>query len=374
MTEQEQQDLEGLTIGQFLKQEREKKNLSVKTISQHTKISTTKLELIEEDNFTELPSQAYIRGFVKSYAKTLNLNQDTCLELLDKAYGVKKESIPEEHLEKLSDTDKPSIESFSGLPLGKIVTVVAVITAIVGILVFVGQSRPPSEPIQEITPKSVDSDTPLAVSRTLTTALNNENLEEAPEELQKEVEEEPEEVVEQDKKPKKTKEDSDQPDQSDESEVSSIDELEVNIRPFPGPTFDWDTEMPKSKIDELLPDEAKTNAPDGEHHVFIKAVTGKTWLTYKSDDRSIRRFILSEGRDILLRGTTHRIFLGNIEAIEVFVNNRPIDIQSRTGVKSLVIPRDSYQDFSLPLFIYPQTGGVLTSEEYIQTLKDIEAE
>jgi hypothetical protein len=132
--------------------------------------------------------------------------------------------------------------------------------------------------------------------------------------------------------------------------------------------------MPKSKIDELLPDEAKTNAPDGEHHVFIKAVTGKTWLTYKSDDRSIRRFILSEGRDILLRGTTHRIFLGNIEAIEVFVNNRPIDIQSRTGVKSLVIPRDSYQDFSLPLFIYPQTGGVLTSEEYIQTLKDIEAE
>lgn len=366
MTEQQTQDQNDLTIGQYLKQEREKKNLTVKTISQHTKISTSKLELIEEDNFSELPSLAYVTGFVKSYARTLSLDQAYCLELLDVAYGIKKDAIPDEHLEKLSDSDKPSIESVSGLPLGKIVIGLAVVTLIVGLLVFVGQNRVSDEPTKEIRPKSVDSDTPLAESRppvtidanqaqqTISTRVPIEGEEEE-KERKEEKKEEKEEAKEEKEEEKKNKE---------EKEQSTTTELDINIRPFPRPTFNWDTEMSQERINELIPSEKRTSPRDGERHVYIKAIEGETWLTYKSDKRSIRRFVLRKGRDILLRGKNHRIFLGDINATEIFINNRPIQVESRTGVKSLVIPRESYKDYSLPLFIYPKTGGVLTLEEY----------
>lgn len=380
MTEQETQDQEDLTIGQYLRQEREKKNLTVKTISQHTKISTSKLELIEENNFDELPSLAYVTGFVKSYAKSLGLDQNYCLSLLDKAYGVKKEAIPEEHLEKLSDTDKPSIESFNGLPLGKIVLGVAVITIIVGLLVFVGQNRVPDEPIQEITPKSVDSDTPLAESRPPVPAERNDERpenqqttqQETPEKDPKEAQETEQDVKEEDEQIEQTDEAEQDEDSDEDSEERPMSELDVNIRPFPGPTFNWDNQMTQERIDELIPDDKKVTPKDGEHHIYIKAINGETWLTYKSDDSSIRRFVLKEGRDVLLRGKTHRVFLGNINATEIFINNRPIQVESRTGVKSLVVPRESFKDYYLPLFIYPKTGGVLTSEEYLETIKDLE--
>lgn len=370
MTEQQTQDQEDLTIGQYLRKEREKKNLTVKTISQHTKISTSKLELIEDGNFDELPSLAYVTGFVKSYAKTLGLDQEKCLDLLDKAYGIKKDAIPEEQLEKLSDSDKPSIESFNGLPLGKIVVGVAVITVIVGVLVFVGQNRTTEESSREITPKSVDSDTPLAESRPAVTVDTNQ----AQEEIDKSIDEaakaaQNNEMAQENQESESSDQ---QPEQQDETEDQTLNELDVNIRPFPRATFNWDTQMSQDRINELIPNDMRASPSDGEHHVYIKAVDGKTWLTYKSDDKSIRRFVLREGRDIFLRGKVHRIFLGDINATEIFINNRPIQVESRTGVKSLVIPRESYTDFNLPLFIYPDTGGVFTSEEYLETLKELE--
>lgn len=366
MTEQQQEQISS-TIGQYLKTQRKDRNLSLERISQHTKISMKKLELIEDEKFEELPSLAYVTGFVKSYAKTLHLDQSYCLELLDKAYGIKKEPIPEEQLERLSDSDKPSIEPFSGLPLGKIVAGLGVLTLIIGILVFVGQNQTQDQPEKKVMPKSVDSDTPLAETRPpvtidtppvqeeLTENQEQENLADALPESQ-ETQEPPVQ------------------DEENQNQAENIEdeELGINLRPFPAPTFDWDNEMSQSRIDELIPEDKKIPPQEGQHHIYIKAIEGETWLTYKTDDKNIRRFVLKEGRDIFLTGQVHRIFLGNINATEIFINNRPIQVQSRTGVKSLVIPREAYTKFTLPLFIYPETGGVMTSEEYQESLEELD--
>lgn len=62
--------------GEFLKEVREYKNVSLDMISEYTRVLKTYLVFIEEENFDKLPATTYIRGFVFQYAKYLKLNPD----------------------------------------------------------------------------------------------------------------------------------------------------------------------------------------------------------------------------------------------------------------------------------------------------------
>ena len=105
----------------------------------------------------------------------------------------------------------------------------------------------------------------------------------------------------------------------------------------------------------------------GKQNVFINAVDGDTWITYKSDANPIKKFVLKKGRTLLVRGDLVRIFLGNINVARVFLDNKPLTITSRSGVKSLVFPQEKASEFKLPLFIY-NSGKAITSSEYEETL------
>jgi curved DNA-binding protein CbpA len=62
--------------GDFLRKIREYKNVSIKRMSEMTKILKTYLHYIEDEDFERLPATAYTRGFVFQYAKCLKLNPD----------------------------------------------------------------------------------------------------------------------------------------------------------------------------------------------------------------------------------------------------------------------------------------------------------
>lgn len=67
------------TLGQFLKREREFRNLSLEDLSRISKINSRFLQAIEEDQFASLPPGAFIRGFLKTYARSVGLNIDEVL-------------------------------------------------------------------------------------------------------------------------------------------------------------------------------------------------------------------------------------------------------------------------------------------------------
>ena len=81
-----------MTIGRLIKNKREERGLSLKTISQQTKIHIGLLENLEADRLDKLPSKTYVRGFIKSTAKILGLDQEFALHLLDLAYDKKNEN------------------------------------------------------------------------------------------------------------------------------------------------------------------------------------------------------------------------------------------------------------------------------------------
>ncbi|AIS52852.1 hypothetical protein TKV_c16980 [Thermoanaerobacter kivui] len=61
-------------LGEFLKNERLKKGMTLEEIQEITKIRTRYLKAIEEGDFSVMPASVYAKGFVKSYAEALGLN------------------------------------------------------------------------------------------------------------------------------------------------------------------------------------------------------------------------------------------------------------------------------------------------------------
>ena len=60
--------------GQFLRKERETRNISLEEISKFTKIKEHYLKAIEEDRYELLPAVPYVKGFLNGYARYLTLN------------------------------------------------------------------------------------------------------------------------------------------------------------------------------------------------------------------------------------------------------------------------------------------------------------
>ena len=61
-------------MGSTLKAEREKKGLTIKDIEQETSIRAAYLEALEEGRYDVLPSEVYVKGFIRNYAEFLQLD------------------------------------------------------------------------------------------------------------------------------------------------------------------------------------------------------------------------------------------------------------------------------------------------------------
>lgn len=62
------------TVSQILKEERLRQGLSIVAVEKRTKIKRKFLEAIESGDYKSLPSESYAVGFVKNYAKYLELD------------------------------------------------------------------------------------------------------------------------------------------------------------------------------------------------------------------------------------------------------------------------------------------------------------
>lgn len=76
MTSSDVDQEHSLSVGQYLKSERERLKIPLQEIVEITKISRPFLEAIEEDAFDKLPGEIFIRGFIKGYASYLRLDID----------------------------------------------------------------------------------------------------------------------------------------------------------------------------------------------------------------------------------------------------------------------------------------------------------
>lgn len=75
------------TVGQVLKEEREKKFYTLDEIEKATKIRKSLLEALEDGQYPKLPPATFVQGFIKNYARFLKLDSDKLLAIYRREFS-----------------------------------------------------------------------------------------------------------------------------------------------------------------------------------------------------------------------------------------------------------------------------------------------
>lgn len=71
-----------VSLGKTLREARERLGLSISDVAHQTKLAPRQIEALETDDFKLLPEMPFVRGFVRSYAKILQLDAQPLLAFL----------------------------------------------------------------------------------------------------------------------------------------------------------------------------------------------------------------------------------------------------------------------------------------------------
>lgn len=76
--------VESLTLGEKLKKLRGDFRMSLSEISKSTRIQVKYLEYLESGEYNKLPADVYVRGFLRSYAHYLNIDEQALINLYER--------------------------------------------------------------------------------------------------------------------------------------------------------------------------------------------------------------------------------------------------------------------------------------------------
>jgi len=129
------------SLGQYLKKEREKKNISLRDVSRNTRVREHLLEAMEADRYDLLPSPTFIKGFLQSYAKYVGLDpNEVVLRFQNMMKGPPKEEPSPPPAEEVPQKTRP-LRIIGGVVLGGILLILLLIYLTSG-----GPSTPPAAP------------------------------------------------------------------------------------------------------------------------------------------------------------------------------------------------------------------------------------
>ena len=83
------------TLGAYLRAERERRDLPLRTISESTKVSLPLLEGLESDDISRWPGGIFRRAFVRSYAEAVGLDPDEVFQRFERQYRPVADTAPE---------------------------------------------------------------------------------------------------------------------------------------------------------------------------------------------------------------------------------------------------------------------------------------
>jgi len=371
------------TIGTLLRKSRESKKLTIEEVSTKTKINLNILRHLEADDLDSLPNKTYVKGFVKNYAKIVGITQDEAISTLENTYLViypqetAQKSTPEQteiqKKDEQSEAQEKVISIFHSLvskkaliSFGVLIVGVVVIKGLIGFFsqlsseqVTITKIEKPAAPVVVTQVLEVEDPTIKPKESNLfdikaaqklkdeVTKIENDKKAQADkikadelEKLEKEKAIALKKSKEQEKAEKKSK------------QIAKLNGKYPFVKFYQAPTKMYDVlENAKENSDQtLLPDRFKRSVEAGMQNVYVNATEGDTWISYQSDDEEIKRFVLKRGRSVLIKGKTILLFMGNLNVAKIFLNNKLIKAQSKTGVKSIIFPQTEAKNFELPLF------------------------
>ena len=280
-------DAQEISVGEILASARKKKRLRYKKLSSELNIDEIYLIALEECNFDLIPGgEAYVKGFLRSYAKKLDLNPD---DVIDKYLNSREGSLSTR--KKLSPEDQPNSNPKDLPNIGLIATFSIVFLILLGVIFRVYESDN-----QEVT----------NISETATTVTSNDS---------NETDYENNLLILKPNENQFTKSTSDL--------FRTIDnDIDSQARAFPS------EENPLNRID-------------------IK-VNGDCWLEVFNDDKRIIYNLAKEGDEFVLNESKVKIIAGNFKNVEVSFNDKIVNLEDYANTKQvscIVLPSGDCSDF-----------------------------
>ena len=82
--------METSNFGSVLREARERRAISLADVARKTKLSRASLELLEEGRLEDLPPDVFVRGFIRSYARSVGLRESEPLDLFEQELDARR--------------------------------------------------------------------------------------------------------------------------------------------------------------------------------------------------------------------------------------------------------------------------------------------
>ena len=283
------------TLGEELKRLREEKGFTIRDVSDATHIGGRFLQSIESDNYSILPGGIFNRGFVRSYARFVGMDEEQALVM----YGQQLELQGGEAPRTLA-TSMEGIDEEVSSPWGSIALIVIILLLLsAGIFTAYRWFK-----ASEVIPPVAISSTPNAA----TSATPDDGLAPSP-----------------------TASGASTQSPAPASSVGASPSHAASGSPLPGAA------IPAPPLTGAL--QLKLQAKDGECWIKVRADANPKSEMVTLKPGEIREI---SGNDRLI------INIGNVMTLDAYLNGRPIRITANKGkfiAESVVITKENYQQF-----------------------------
>ena len=282
--------------GELLKEARQKTRRRYKRLSSELGIPEKYLEALEENNFSIMAGPTYVKGYLRAYAKKLDLDPETVITAFDRYLKdqkrLKKKTIKKEQ-------KKETKKKFSFI----YAFIFILIALIIILIVFSPEESNNSEKKED---KSSYSETEIQNSNDIPFILNTKPT------LSIELEQ-------------------------DTSQSISV----LNIQ----------EEVITSEITDYVKDEINKSSIETTNTIEMN-FSGDCWIELMDKNGIIEYRLAKAGSSIFFEGLgPFKLLLGNSKRVELFYNDAKISLASTTNIKTnvscLVLPEGRCSEFTL---------------------------
>ena len=285
-------DLGDISVGRALSAARKKKRLRYKKLSSELNIDESYLVALEEDNFELIPGgEAYVKGFLRSYAKKLDLNPDEIIHIYSSAR------------EKISDkTSEDSSLQLKKVNINQIKYLLALVVVFFLSLAFI-LGFPTNQKEQNLESFKEDDNTQL---------------------------------------PEKFK---DQTIEIPTTQIEDLDKIIFKIDDTPEESDRELRELPPSRVDEL-PKPVISN-----QNITSIRVYDDCWLEVFSEKERLLYILAKAGEEYIFEEDRLKIIAGNFKNIEISFNDKIQNLEdyaNKINVSCIVLPAGNCSEFRTP--------------------------
>ena len=282
--------------GELLKEARKKTRRRYKRLSSELGIPEKYLEALEENNFSIMAGPTYIKGYLRAYAKKLDLDPETVITAFDRY--LKDQRRLKKKAEK-KEQKKETKQKFSYI----YAVTFLLITLIILLIVFIPEGNNNSEEKED---KSSYSATKIQNSNDITLILNTKPA------LSIELEQD-----------------------------TSQDISDLNIQ----------EEVVASEITEEVKEETIKLSIETINTIEMN-FSGDCWIELMDKKGIIEYRLAKAGTSIFFEGVgPFKLLIGNSKRVELFYNDVKVSLASTTNVKTnvscLVLPEGRCSEFTL---------------------------